>query len=140
MFFKKSKLGIIVLSCFLLFSLGCENGTNSNGSNGNNGNNNNNGDSKTIVGTWTKSYEGSTGLLTFKPDNTWGMNVDGVDMNIVDATWDTNRIRFWYDYSGNPNPEFLTVPYSLSSDGNRLTFSGENASLLGGNTPWNRVN
>ena len=134
---KFKLLGIIVLITLVGFSIAaCDSGGDSSGGSGNE---NPSGSSKTIVGVWTKSVEGQTGLLTIKSDNTWNVKVDGELWEIDGTTWDSNGLKFFYDYPGNPNPRYLTIPYSLSADGNSLTLLGENAQLLGGSSPWARV-
>ena len=126
MLIKKLILGIILL--FVLFCFSCDSGTSSNGGTGQN----NNEGSKTVVGIWAITDEmGNNGFAVIKADHTWYLSEDKV--NPIEETWiwpwDETRkeLIVVYDYiSGtHPTPTNHPVSYSLSSDGNKLTLTGE---------------
>jgi hypothetical protein len=92
---------------------------------------------KTIVGNWTKTVDSNIGELTVNSNNTWSLSFNATPL-VSNGTWDTDELKFVYDYDSD-NPQNITLSYVLSEDGNQLTLSGEDVNLIGGSTPWNRV-
>ena len=95
-------------------------------------NTNSNGGLKTAVGVWAaRSENGDTGFLVIKSNHTWYLSEDKV--NPIEATWiwpwDENKkeLIVVYDYLSptHPEPTNHPVSYSLSTDGNTLTLTGE---------------